>query len=218
MSFRDILSFCSTWVILCPLIIGLALLKSLSSHSKLILLLIICASVPQIMFGVIWKPNLEINLVYNVYTLLEFLILMLFFKKLGIFSNARLMLAFSVITFVIASIVLNVTFGPLKLFWSELVFLSNFIYTGWILYYLYLVVSREDMDFNFRRSETWYLTSYLLYAPSSALVFLFWNHKNEEILILTEIGFVQNFFNIILYLFIIMGFLSDYRRIRNAQR
>ncbi|MGC4232505.1 MAG: hypothetical protein QM594_05945 [Niabella sp.] len=216
MGFREVLSYCSTWIVIVPLIVGVTLYGCLKGNSKLILLLIVFASIPQIMFALVWEQNSEINLVYNIYTLIEFILLMLFFYRLRIFDRAKFFSIFSVFVFISAVAYLVLIYGFRTFFLSRLVFLSNFIYTGWILFYLYTII-KEDAVFSFKSSQTWYLTAYLLYSPCTALVFLFWNQRNNGIPILKDIGFVQSFFNIILYVFIATGFIVDYTKNKKCQ-
>ncbi len=220
MSFYSVVSMVSTLIVLLPLFVGALLYKHLQKLSKLMLLLVCLACVPQIIaainkfYPLSWK-----SLSYNLYTPVEFALMMLFLYELNkrvvkedvVFKRVRNGFALSVIAYFILAGYFFYNDNFSHFFIKKLVFFNNFLYTAWILFYFYQVLRFDSWSLDSRQSFFWHLTAYLIYSSMSALYFILTPYTYRSATILSEMGTIQNLSNILLYCLISVGFWKDYK-------
>ena len=209
-SLQFFLNYTSIWIVIAPLFSGLFLLNYLKRDSKLVLLLVAFACVPQFLHVIAIFKKFE-AFTYNFYTILEFLVWLLIFKNKLVGIKRRIVFMLSVYLYCIFSLLLLLQFSFVNKFISEWVCLNNILFTFWILFYILNQFKSDQIDFSFTNSFTWYISFEILYSSCTFLVFSFWYYKENNILILNKIKILHNIFNILLYVGFCRGFFLDKR-------
>jgi hypothetical protein len=198
----------SAWIIILPLLVGLYRIRRLSKESICIVLVVIAGTLPQ-MLKAFSLGFVELNLSYNIYTCLEFLLLYVFFKN-KVSSFKRLFLMASIL-YIISAGVLILIQGIVRQFLSSLVCINSLIYLFWVLLIILEQLKLETNDlFQFESPFVWYFSAILLYSSCTLLFFFLWPYVNTTSSSnLRPLRFVHHLFNILLYIFFTIGFLKD---------
>ena len=102
MSWISILGDFSIWIILLPAITGLILFKRLDKDSKIIFVVVLLACIPQVLKFFMDGTEL-LNIVYNVYTPLEFIVYWILFRQKIISPSRKTILDGMAAIFVVVS-------------------------------------------------------------------------------------------------------------------
>lgn len=204
----NLLSNISVWIIFLPLLLGVVFLRKLSKDSRLILILVFFAAIPQSLHG-FRRSSDYLDMVYNIYTIIEFLLFAIFFANK--FKNRRRVCFFRItlIIYAIFGCLLVWFFGIRNRFLHEWVCLNNLCFTFWILLFVFEQYHSDEINFTFSNSLTWYLTVQLLYSPCTILVFSTWTYRFDGKYILDDVKVIHSIFNILLYLGFSIGFCLD---------
>jgi hypothetical protein len=204
----ELLSKISIWVIVLPLVIGCIFYTRLSYISRLMLFVVGSGNIPQL-FRAVWPEPHILSFTYNGYTLIEFALVFLVFKR-QIKRNRRVLETLAILYYIIACLFLAFE-GIENRFLSELVCVNNVIYTSWILLFIIEQYQENDLiTFDFNVPFFWYLLGLFFYCPCTALVFSLWQYiKAHPESNVSNLWVIHSCFNILLYLFISVGFLKE---------
>lgn len=205
----DILAEISIWIIVVPLIIGGYNLLKLSPDSLLVFGVIVSAAVPQL-FRAFHGGSVMLNISYNLYTPVEFILLFILF-----FSNIKKKCFREIFYFTFAvffgSLILAISFfGLANKFISELVCIANILYCLWILLIILEQYGSDSFIITFRKPFFWYMAGVFLYAPCTLLIFSLWNYiKKNPDSFLNNLWIIHHVFNILMYLMFSVGLIKD---------
>lgn len=201
----------STFVILMPLLVGGMSCIRLSKDSLLILGVVFFGSIPQLLN--FFQPCEELlnNVLYNLYTPLEFLLYGLLFAKKWQDAAERKIFSISIILYFFLSIIFVAKWGIEDDFIYSWAWTNNLIYVIWILVFLYGQYNKNvSLIFTPGVPFFWFLIGILLYAPCTMLVFSMWDflYQNKSDTANT-LRIIHAVFNINMYVFFTIGFLKD---------
>ncbi len=200
---QEILHQISIWIILLPLITGLWLSKKLSHKSLIILFLIIAATPPQLISN-FFSKNLR-NSFYNVYTIIEFFILYLYFKGRFYSISCKRIFKGTFILYCIISLAILFTSKSISArFISEWVSVNNLFYLLWIVIYFRDQYLLPEMELTFRDPFSWSLLGIFIYAACTSLHFVLY-----DIIQSSYLSIFQSSFNILLYTLFAISFIKD---------
>ena len=199
----------SNWSVVLAFLIGVFLIKKLSRDSHWILLLVAFACVPQVINAIAPSAPFK-GVVYNIYTVSEFLIFYLLFNhKFKLASSVKIFKASLFAGFFVAAGFIS--FYPVfEKFISEWVCINNFIYLLWLLLYLREQMLVEENELNVHQSFTIYVIAILVYASTTIFYFSLDSYiklnpeSKFEVLYL-----LHDFLNIFLYLSFAFAFYKD---------
>jgi hypothetical protein len=204
------LNLLSSWSCLLPLMFGVVWLFFLSKESRIVLLIVLFASVPQMLHVLNVKNETLKLLAYNLYTPAEFLLFFSIFYRHVENSKNLLLLKATFMAYVTLSIFFIVHFNITKDFISEWAILNNICYTAWILiifFEQYAYTNSKSLDFH--DPFFWYVMGLLFYAPCTAMIFSMWNFIQKDNNSLLKM--IHEIFNINMYILFAIGFLKEYR-------
>ncbi len=204
----NVLQLISEWIIVAPFICGLLLFPRLDNESKIIFYVVCIALIPQLATTFLKKLDKQtLNVLYNLYTPLEFcLLLLLFYKRirgnvLFLFIGV-LNLAISIYFFSIKGLSSDVVF--------QLICINNLIYTFLIFVYLFKQFRRENYLISMSDPYCWYMVGILLYAPCTFFVFANYLKASSNLNSgKSVLWIIHNIFNILMYVFFTIGFLKN---------
>lgn len=209
MKWVSILGYISIWVILLPLLIGFIFYKRLNIDSKLILLIVIIGTVPQVLRLIINNSSL-LNILYNLYTPAEFTVYWLLFRKKFLFPGRRKYINLTALLFILLSIIFLYSWGIQERFLNEWVIVNNIFQLSWICVCLLEYYYSEEPFISTSRPFFWFLFGITCYASCTAVFYSLWffikNNANHEFLIMNVI---HHTFNILLYIFFSIGLLKN---------
>src|SRR3954462_4074915 len=104
MAIEELLSFFSNWSVIIPLMLAIIYIKRLSYNSKIILVIVVFATIPQLMNAFNIKDDDVKNLTYNIYTPTEFLLFYFLFDKFIKGKKGKLVLKTSFFFYLLASL------------------------------------------------------------------------------------------------------------------
>jgi hypothetical protein len=200
----NIIQYISIFSVIIPLLVGLFLFPKYNTEAKLMLLLLVLASLPQ--FGaqfIVNKNNLWA--LYNLFIGCEAAIWALLFY-FSIKKNSRwLILVFSSMFFSLYFYLVIIE-GIANRFFSEMVCLSNLIQVLWVSIYFYQIYKSEDLFKIELKSMFWFCMAILIYAPCTYFLFAF-NHFIRNNASLNYLWSIHGILNTVYYLLIAVGFL-----------
>lgn len=211
---RDI----SSWSIILPLIIGCLLIRYLSKDSWFILGVVFAGSISQITNFFYPEKEKFLNLIYNIYTPVEFF-LIYFLLKLKWHHKGREKVFNGLCLFYIAiSAFFISTFDLSKDFISSWAWSNNLIYIIWIVLLLYEQYDTETIfEFSPATALFWFIIGILLYAPCTMTTFFMWDFIHESKTDLAMyLKIIHHIFNINMYVFFTIGFAKDYNQKKKA--
>jgi hypothetical protein len=167
-----------------------------TKQKKTIWLLCAMALTPQL---VQYVPALKPHryLFYNLYTLIEFYLMVRLFSIIGALNAKTSKLAW--IGFCIVFATLGMKYNPFKDFFSHLVIYDYTSYTIILLIFLYRNVDNDSHTF--KGSILWITLGILVYAPIASFSMINWayTHENPQNLFKTTARIINDMANIFLY-------------------
>lgn len=201
----------SSMSILVPFLVGTFLYARLSKDSRLIFFVVFFGAVSQLMQFYFPKETATLNILYNLYTPIEFgLILFLFLGKWKTIIAKRIFYV-SIAFYFFVSLFFLFKSGIFDDFLSTWAWVSNLTYVIWILAFLFEQYQEKSI-LVFRPSAPffWFIIGILFYSACTMLTFSFWSFmeaKNSEIGNVLKI--IHHIFNTNMYIFFSIGFLKD---------
>lgn len=193
----------SIWIIFLPLITGLWLNKSLGHKSLIILILVIAATPPQLVSS--FFSEKYCNILYNMYTPIEFFILYYFFKGRFYSDTCKNIFKDSFILYCIISFVILLNEKNIEArFISEWVSINNLFYLLWILIYFRDQYLLTEMELSFKDPFCWSLLGIFIYAACTPLHFVLY-----DVIQKSHLSIFQSSFNILLYILFAVSFWKD---------
>jgi len=213
---NKLIQYISDWIILVPVIVGALFYRNLNRDARFIFWISGIGLVPQMthFFG---KDSSFQNLLYNIYTPMEFgAFYLLFFSKLRRRSIKRIY-RILLILFILLSLCLLVigSFSWYKYnnLWTVV---AQFFYILFIGLYIVETFDPENDDLDPRLPFFWYLMGIVLFAVSTTTVYGLW-YKLLRSIVDSKLGMLWsllNIFNIFMYALFSVGLLLN---IKNEQ-
>ncbi len=217
MSLPDFILQLSIWSILLPLVAGFVYFKQLDQPSLLIFIVVVLATIPQLLTLSMIHTE-ELNVVYNVYTLLEFLLLYFFIGRnfqRQIFNRIGMI---TVGLFCLLGMWLIGKYGLYQKFLNELICAANCIYLAWIFMFILEGLLNEQKLVNPRLPLFWFLTAILFYAPCSIFVIALAHYiKKSTNPLIHNMWSVHGVFNILMYVFFAVGFYKSHLLVQRTK-
>lgn len=209
------LQLLSEWIIILPFFTGVLLFRKMRINSRIIFLIVCAAFMPQLATTFLKNIDKEaLNILYNIYTPIEFYLLLFFFATR--LSRSRLLYFLGFIFFLVVFYFFY-SFGVELRVLSELICLANLFYVFLIFFYFLNMFRNHNYLFSLNDSFNWHILGWLLYAPCT--FFLFADYLNTSANLQqgkSVLWIVHNIFNITLYLSFTMGFVKDSKQIRTS--
>jgi hypothetical protein len=217
MNFSEIILQLSIWSIIVPLVAGCFLFKKLDKPSLIMFAIVVLATIPQLL-TVTMHHNKNLNIIYNLYTLLEFILMYLLFGRNLQTRIFRYLNVAAIIGFYTLAIVEIANYGMRAWFLNALVAASGIVYLVWIFLYILENLLKDQTILNPQLPVFWYTVAWLLYGASTSFVFSMANYiDNSKNPFIHNLWTIQGVFNVILYLFFAIGFYQSYL-LRSHQR
>lgn len=200
----------SIWIIILPSIAGFVNYKGLNKDSKWIFFLVLIAVPPQLLTFVVKQENVLLNISYNLYTPIEFIILYLLFKDKYSNNISKLVLTSTVIIYCLLSVYLLNAYGISNQFISSWVCVNNIIYIIWILFFLKEQYQIESFTIERGNPFSLYILALIFYAPLTLITFaLYYYIRKDAVSVLQYLSLIQDICNIILYVFFSIGLFKS---------
>ncbi|MBL6444708.1 hypothetical protein JMN32_00200 [Fulvivirga sp. 29W222] len=184
----------------------------LTVKSRLILLLVLAACIPQLARAFLGRIP-ALNIFYNINVVVELFILYFFFRKS--YSTNRKQQIFKILGAVCLLLgVISISYwGVESKFLTEWLCINNLVYTSWILLSVLDIYENDDRLLHTQRSYLLFLLGLFLYTSCTMLIFGLWHYimANSDSL-LKNLWIIHDVFNTIMYLVFLIGFYIDYRR------
>jgi len=210
MNWVSILGSISIWIILVPLLIGVASYSKLNYDSKLILSIVLIGTLPQVLRPFINNSS-SLTLLYNLYTPSEFIVYyFLFIKKVSLpyFKNIFVTTA---VFFLLASLFFIFKQGLLNRFINEWVIINNIFQIIWICLCLMEYYKTEDSVIETNQPFFWFLIGITAYSTCTVVFYSLWYFIKSDSGSQTQIlKIIHHIFNIALYVFFSIGLFKNY--------
>ena len=163
----------SVYSVLVPFVTGLVYYRHLDLNSKLVLLLIAAATIPQLASSLLPHKN-DVWPYYNTYAVIDGVMWALIF-----FTNSRhrpvrqLIVGVSVLA-LFGTLAVFVAKGITNDFRNEVVCLNSLLQVVWVLTYIYERYITEDISRLEREPMFWFCMGLLLYAPVTYFLFVYY--------------------------------------------
>lgn len=203
----EVLSHLSSWSVVLPFIIGIVRMRHLDTDSILILLLVTCATIPQMIH--VYNPRSTPEVIsYNVYTITEFIIyFFLFYYKSAAKSWRTGLVTIFFLYFFMATYFIYRDGIDIR-FINELAVSNGIIYLIIIGFYLYQTMLSDQGDLTPLKPFFWFTVGILLYAACTTLVYSLWQRiLNSPDSVMESLWNLQNVFNILTYVLFAVGLL-----------
>ena len=214
MTLSEIILQLSIWSVLAPLVAGLFFFRYLDEPSRIIFYVVVVATIPQLL--TIEMLHMKgLNIVYNAYTLVEFVLIFLFVgNKLQTSITRRIGYSLVALFFLLA-VWLITRYGLYHKFLNELVCAANIAYLTWILMFILEGLLNEERLMNTRLPVFWFIAGLLLYAACTVLLFsLTYYIKHSTNPFIHNLWQVQGVLNVALYILFAIGFIKNYQLAR----
>ncbi|RYY17297.1 MAG: hypothetical protein EOO04_25625 [Chitinophagaceae bacterium] len=196
----------SIWVIVLPFLAGVINYRNLNRDSKWMFYLVVAGLAPQILTSIINRSTPALNISYNLYTPVEFVLMYaIFFNK---YSNGinRKIVRVSAFCYWPIAVFLFWQKGITTVFVNELVCINSVFYMIWILLFLKEQFNAHDILIGKGNPFSWYLLAILIYAPCSIIAFALYHYiREKENGALSNLWVIQSVCNILMYLLLMMG-------------
>lgn len=210
---KTILEFSSVWIIVLPLIIGLWCIKKLHSNSIIVFILVVVAAVPQLLPpSTFYTPLFFIS--YNIYTLLEFVLLFLLFHKNFTSKPIKNTSTVTAVVYIFFAAYYVTFFSFSKEFINQLACINNLFYVLLIIFYVLEIKLNETVSQTSINSYHYYLVGILQYAACSTLILSLYHFKNNS-LFLNTLWIFQSIPNIAMYVLFSIGFMIDFKNYKH---
>lgn len=200
----------SIWSILLPLVAGFLFFKQLDESSRVIFIIVVLATIPQLL-TVSMLHTKKLNVVYNVYTLLEFSLMYFFIGKE--FQNRAFKIASYALIFLFYALALWVIheYGLYEKFLNELICAANIIYLIWIFLFILQGLLHERNLINAKQPVFWFVAGLLFYTPCSIFVVALANYIQKSTNpFIHNLWSIQGVFNTLMYILFAVGFYKSH--------
>lgn len=211
MKWISILGDISIWIILIPLFTGILGYKKLDEDSRLILLVVLGGTIPQVLRPFINNSTI-LNILYNVYTPFEFIVYWLLFKNKITTPSLKKIIRLTIVVFFCMSFLLVFHSGITNRFLNEWVIISNIIQLIWICLSLMQYYYSDEAIIEKSQPFYWFIIGITSYAACTVVYFSLANFiKNNPNSQYEIIKIIHHFFNIALYLLFFQGLLQNFQ-------
>jgi len=208
MGAQELLSFFSNWSVILPLFLGIIFINRLAYSSKIILAIVVFATIPQLMNAFNIKNDVVKNLTYNIYTPLEFLLFYFLFDKYIKGEKGQKALKASLFFYILASLFFILEDNLTSRFLDEWVCINNLIYTMWIMIVFYKQYSLSNtLRIDTTTSSFWILIGLLFYAPFCSLYFSVYHYAQQQNF--SSLKSIHHIINTSMYIFFAIGIYKD---------
>lgn len=218
MSLANIILQLSIWSIVLPLVAGFFYFKQLDEPSRIVFMVVVLATIPQLL-TIPMDQKKPLNVVYNVYTLLEFFLIYFFIGR--DFQNRfskRLSNILVCSFYVLAAWVIG-KHGLYQKFLNELICAANVIYLIWIFLFVLEGLMYERRLMTPRLPIFWFITGLLFYTPCSIFVIALANYINDSTnAFIHNLWSIQGVFNALMYVLFAVGFYKSHLLSRSQER
>lgn len=209
MHFITILGHLSIWIILLPLFLGLYYYRHLDSDSKLILLIVIIGAIPQLLKSFDCDEIL-MNVLYNVYTPIEFFVYWLMFGKRIVSRDTKTIKNITLIVFVSASVIITYRYGWTDKFRNEWVVVNNLAQITWVCLCLLEYYRNDNAKIETRQPFFWFISGITTYASCTVIFYGLWQLiKSDQYKEYQLLKIVHHVFNILIYCLFSIGILKN---------
>lgn len=203
----NILGYISTSAVVVPLIIACLNFKYISDYTKPLFFYFIASFVTEITCIILDKYYITITPILFIYTILEFILISLFYYRfLNRYIKSSIINIISIL-FILVSILCIYIFGLQK---ADLYArtLESFALPSYCLFLFYYVLKNLVFDNLLDSPIFWINTAILLYFAGNLVIFIFSeyiaNHRSESYLLLWKS--IHTFFNVSMNILFGIGF------------
>lgn len=199
----------SIWSILLPLVAGFFYFKQLDEPSRIIFTVVILATPAQLLTVAIIHTQ-RLNVVYNVYTLLEFLLFYLFIGRNFRRQAFKTISLTAVGLFYLFAVWLVGRHGLYNKFLNELVCAANCTYLVWVFMYILEGSLSEQKLMNPALPFFWFVLGLLFYTPCTIFVFALTHYIQKSTNpFIHNLWSIQGLFNTLMYVLFAVGFYKS---------
>ena len=203
---KEIIRIISIWIIILPVLAGFINFKGLNKDSRWIFLLVLIATVPQILTFTINEHTALLNISYNLYTLVEMAVFYFLFVNKFLQRSSKMVVHVFAFAYLLVAVYFFITKGITDDFLNTLVCINNCIYMLWILLLLKEQYQVKETLVVKSNPFMWYLLGILIYAPCSVIAFALYNYiREQESTIIANLWVIQSICNILLYILFTIG-------------
>jgi hypothetical protein len=199
----------SNWSVVFTLLTGLILIARVRRDSYFILALVACASVPQVVNALAHNSPSKV-LIYNLYTITEFIILFVLFQKKLTLRFATLVYNSTLFIYALLSVGFIYFLDIHRNFIAEWVCVNNILFLLWTLLYMSEKLIIPGNDFDIGEPFSIYIIAFVLYSATTILYFSIARYiSSHRESILQQLETVHDVSNILLYLLLALGLAVD---------
>ena len=164
----------SIFSIIIPCIIGLIFFKFLEVNVRLVLIILVFASISQLA-PFFLSSQKEVWVFYNCYIIIDVTFWGYIFFQNKINKQLKLFVLCTIIAHVFISIYSFYTYGISTRFYNELVCLDSLAQVFWVLTYFYGLYENEKIERLEYKSMFWFCLGILAYNPSTYFLFVYYD-------------------------------------------
>ncbi len=169
---KFILGYVVPLYVLCPLIVGLRGYRSFDAPAKTIVWYLVLSAITNLV-GVSMALNHHNNMpVFHVFTLLEFLLLTLFFRQLTINANKRLFFDGVMIAFSIFAIINSIYIEPIHTYNSYSRSIESLLLIAFSLISFYAMLGQNNKAAEATKNLIWINIGFICYFSGSLFLFI----------------------------------------------
>lgn len=210
MDYKHLITLISDWIITLPLLLGAVFFRRIDVDSKLILLIVIAGTIPQMIHFFYVDSNWK-NFSYNLYSPIEwFIYLLLFYRKIYLHYFKKVFLFTIIIS--LATTLFSITdYNWFERFINEWTLVNNITYLVWAGLVITQAFIHDTEIITTGQPFFWYLTGILIYATCTTVVYSLWHRiaESDKHSVLRYLWTIQNLFNILLYILFTKGIWMD---------
>lgn len=177
--FHNFLEQLSVYSVLLPLGLGLIIFKHLEVNSRIVILLLLFASISQLTSYLTSNRNIIWSF-YNMYTVADSILWAIIFYRSSsypLFKAGILLIIFCLTAW---SVILFYYIGPGTRFFPQMVCLNSLIQLVCVLFYFYQRYRSEQILALEKEPIFWFCLGLLIYAPCTYFLFAFFNVIQAE--------------------------------------
>jgi len=208
-----IIWYISVWSVLLPFLTGILLYRRLDHHSRIIFAIVVAAIPPQLL-TLPFPHSGTLDILYNIYTILEFVLVYFLFAGsiTGTLKKAFLAPFFPFLAFVTYSIYSQ----GLKPYFNEWVCAANIAYLYWMFLFVLECLDRDMKWLDTGLPIFWYCSALILYAPCTVFVFSLYAYIDRSTNpFIHRLWSIHGIFNTSMYVMFAIGLARNPIRIKN---
>jgi hypothetical protein len=168
------LYYVSVFSVLFPVIAGIILFRRIDLNSRVVVLLMLCCSAPQLAAFFIDNKH-DVWKFFNLYTVADAVGWGYIFFKNSRQPLIRIIIR-SVVSLQVLSAIYIFTRGGLGVrFYYEYVCLNSLLETVWVMCFFYEYYMSENIESFERQSMFWFCLGILIYSPTTYFLFVFYD-------------------------------------------